>query len=437
MKNYFKKLFDLQKGADEFENIIDNVKENSGFAGASLWILAFAIIIASVGLNMNSTAVIIGAMLISPLMGPIVGAGFGLALNEINLVKSSLKHLLTATIISLIVSTLYFFLSPFKDAHSELLSRISPTFYDVLIAFFGGLTGAITITRKDKGNPLPGVAIATALMPPLCTAGYGLATGNNYFFLGAMYLYLINCFFIFIGTIIIVKVMNYHIIFNYQSKFDKQIRYLLTFIMFLMIIPSIYLGVMLYDKQKFIANAGEYIEKEFVEKGHTVVYQKINYLASSENTIEIAFLKTNFTKAQIDSINNTLPNYRLNNTQLIVKSNNSQDLINMRNDLMNEVEKSQRLLRNNDYKLDSILNSKYNIQANNKELIKEVQLIIPEIKEIAYKEIQLSSDDSTASVSPVVIYKSKKPLNKKDVAKLKQWILLRYKIDIAYIYRAE
>ena len=188
----FRNILNLKEGEQERKIVLEDVYNNISFRGANLWILACAILIASIGLNVNSTAVIIGAMLISPLMGPIVGAGFSLAIYDFSLFKKSGKNLLIATIVSLLVSFIYFFISPFKDAQSEILARTTPTIYDVMIAFFGGVVGAISITRKEKGNPIPGVAIATALMPPLCTAGYGLATANFSFFAGAMYLYTIN-----------------------------------------------------------------------------------------------------------------------------------------------------------------------------------------------------------------------------------------------------
>ena len=198
------KFFDLHKGEEDKNAVLENVRNNISFSGSNLWILMAAVFIASIGLNVNSTAVIIGAMLISPLMGPIVGAGFALGVFDFQLLRRSLKNLLIATIASLLVSSIYFLLSPFKEAQSELLARTSPNIYDVLIAFFGGLVGVIAITRVEKGNPIPGVAIATALMPPLCTAGYGLATGNFKFFWGALFLYTINCVFIGIATFLIV-----------------------------------------------------------------------------------------------------------------------------------------------------------------------------------------------------------------------------------------
>ena len=179
-------FINLHTGEEDRQKVLENVKSNISFRGSNFWILACAIVVASVGLNVNSTAVVIGAMLISPLMGPIVGAGFGLGIYDFDLLKKALKNLLIATIVGLVVSTIYFYLSPFKETQSELLSRTSPNIYDIFIAFFGGLVGVIAITRVEKGNPIPGVAIATALMPPLCTAGYGLAISNYNFFFGAI-----------------------------------------------------------------------------------------------------------------------------------------------------------------------------------------------------------------------------------------------------------
>ena len=157
-------FINLHSGEQEKRKVLEDVKSNISFRGANLWILACAIVVASIGLNVNSTAVVIGAMLISPLMGPIVGAGFGLGIYDFELLKRALKNLLIATVVGLLVSTTYFFLSPFKETQSELLSRTTPNIYDILIAFFGGLVGVIAITRVEKGNPIPGVAIATALI---------------------------------------------------------------------------------------------------------------------------------------------------------------------------------------------------------------------------------------------------------------------------------
>jgi len=250
MTNLFNKLFSLYEGQEDKNKTLQNVKDNISFTGANLWVLACAIIVASVGLNINSTAVVIGAMLISPLMGPIVGSGFALGIYDFALLKRSLRNLLNATFVGLSFSTLYFYISPFKEAQSELLARTSPNIYDVLIAFFGGLVGVIAVTRTEKGNPIAGVAIATALMPPLCTAGYGLATGHFIYFFGSLFLYCINCVFICIATYIIVKFLKYPAK-QIGIKHEKRLKYGITTLTFLMLLPSAYFAYSLYNQQKF------------------------------------------------------------------------------------------------------------------------------------------------------------------------------------------
>lgn len=184
--NFLEKLNILNE-RETYANVKSNIDKSASAEGTNLWILFFAILIASLGLNTNSTAVVIGAMLISPLIGPIIALGFGVATNDFPLIRKATISYLLSTVVGILASTLYFWASPIADAHSEILSRTSPTIYDVLIAFIGGFAGVIAISSKQKGNVIPGVAIATAIMPPLCTAGYGLATGQFQFFFGAFY----------------------------------------------------------------------------------------------------------------------------------------------------------------------------------------------------------------------------------------------------------
>lgn len=205
---FLKKYFNAMPDKEDEENTIKAISNGVSFHGANLWVLVFAIFIASLGLNVNSTAVIIGAMLISPLMGPIIGMGLAVGINDFELLKRSLKNYLVATIISVCTATLYFLLTPLDEAQSELLARTSPTLYDVLIALCGGAAGIVALATKGKGNVLPGVAIATALMPPLCTAGFGIATGNIFYFLGAFYLFFINTVFIALATYIGVRMLK-------------------------------------------------------------------------------------------------------------------------------------------------------------------------------------------------------------------------------------
>lgn len=230
----------------------ERIKKAIWFRGPNVYILAFSIIIASVGLNVNSTAVIIGAMLISPLMGPIIGMGMALGTNDTVLLRDSLRNLLVMVFISLVVSTLFFLLSPLSLLNpTELEARTSPTIYDVLIAFFGGLAGIFENSRKERGTVLSGVAIATALMPPLCTAGYGLAHWNAHYFVGAMYLFLINGVFIIIATYFMVKYLRFKTVAGIDEKTARNRRNLITAVMVIMIAPSLYTAFTLVVDNNF------------------------------------------------------------------------------------------------------------------------------------------------------------------------------------------
>jgi len=340
------KIFDfisLHKGEEEQKKVLENLKSNISFRGSNLWILACAIVIASVGLNVNSTAVIIGAMLISPLMSPIVGAGFALAIYDFDLLKKSGKNLLIATIVSLAVASIYFYISPFKEAQSELLARTSPNIYDVLIAFFGGLVGVIALTRVEKGNPVPGVAIATALMPPLCTAGYGLAIGNFSYFFGAFYLYTINCFFICISTFLIIKYLKYEPVRSLNPKFEKQIRYGITSLILIMIIPSFYLAYNLLNEKKYAQKVEQFISNEFTNKGYTIIYKNTKF-NSNPKKIEVAFLTKKFNAEEIKVLNQRLIQYDISNTKLEIK----QDAKDLKSEILNELNNQNKNLSEKD-----------------------------------------------------------------------------------------
>lgn len=245
------------------EEIDAEVKRGVSFRGTNIVVLIFAIFIASLGLNTNSTAVIIGAMLISPLMGPIIGIGFGLGVQNFRLVHSSARNLAIAAGISVAASTVFFMISPVGEGHSELLARTSPTIYDVLIAFFGGGAGIVGIASRSKGNVLPGVAIATALMPPLCTAGFGLATLQMQYFFGALYLFVINSIFIALATFIGVKAMKYTPIAVVDAAWNRRVRRIIYTIVALTILPSIYLTYNMISMNRFKLAADRFVTQEF------------------------------------------------------------------------------------------------------------------------------------------------------------------------------
>lgn len=421
----FLNFIDLQKGEEDPKKVLENIISNISFRGSNLWILACAIVIASVGLNVNSTAVIIGAMLISPLMGPIVGAGFGLGMYDFELVKKSIKNLFIATIVSLTVSTLYFYISPFKEVQSELLARTSPNIYDILIAFFGGLVGVIAVTRVEKGNPIPGVAIATALMPPLCTAGYGLATGNYLFFGGALFLYSINCVFICIATFIIVKFLNYPIVKQIDLKHQKQVKQGITALLIIMIIPSVYFAYRLFDEKKYTQRTEEFIENEFPQKEFTLIYKKTDY-NSNPKILELAFLAKKFNPIEIKTLNKKLKEYDLLNTQLLIK----QDTFDLKNDILNTINDHKKSREDKDVLILNLQKKINDFQVNNTNVSKEAVILFPKIKPIAIT--QYTSKDKTI---PVLLYKSETELNLDSKKKLVVWLKQRLEKDSVEVYR--
>lgn len=261
-RRYYKFLnhFKLTHQLEDPNSIYNQISEGVNFKGTNLWILMCSTLVCSVGLNMNSTAVVIGAMLISPLLGPINGIGYSIAVYDIKLFKKSLNNFLFAIITAFLSATLYFIITPISTAQTELLARTSPTIYDVLIALFGGTAGIIAMSTKTKGTVIPGVAIATALMPPLCTAGYGLATLQVSFLFGALYLFTINAVFIALAALLVSKLLKFPIHENAAPARQKVIKRYVTLIIILTLIPSIFLGNRLVQQEKFMDKSKKYID---------------------------------------------------------------------------------------------------------------------------------------------------------------------------------
>jgi uncharacterized hydrophobic protein (TIGR00271 family) len=259
------------------EGTIEIIKKDMVFRGYVVWILICSIFIASIGLNLNSTAVIIGAMLISPLMAPILAIGLSVGTNDWHTLKRALKNFGVMVVVALMTSTLYFLITPLQEAQPELLSRTSPTFLDALIAIFGGLAGIIGISRSSRGNVIPGVAIATALMPPLCTAGYGLANGQWSFFFGAFYLFTLNSIFIAGATFIIVRYLKFPLVSFVNSVTEKKAkRYMLLFVI-VVILPSAWIFYGLVKETIFLGRAETFITQNLEIEGTEVISKKITY----------------------------------------------------------------------------------------------------------------------------------------------------------------
>ncbi len=423
-------FFNLHQGEDSKEKVLENVLSNISFRGANLWILACAIVIASVGLNVNSTAVIIGAMLISPLMGPIVGAGFALGTYDFDLLKKSLKNLLIATMVSLLVSFVYFVLSPFKETQSELLARTSPNIYDVLIAFFGGLVGVIAITRVEKGNPIPGVAIATALMPPLCTAGYGLAIGNASYFAGALYLYTINCFFICISTFLIVKFLKYPKVKFVDERKEKRITRTVSFLILVMLVPSFYLAYVLLQEKKYSQNVGLFVQKEFVDKGYTLIYEKVSF-NSRPKRIELAFLDKRFSKEELVALEDRLEAYQIKDAELLVR----QDSTDLKQDILKEIDRQSYIVSEKDFTIQNLRKQLSTYTFEDKQLIKEITILFPELAPFSIgKQLVIVNPDSSYHEN-ILLYSADKKLGEASQATLENWLKTKLGSDKVKVAR--
>lgn len=318
VKKFLRHRFNLDEDKADERLIIEAIRRDVTFKGTSLWTLIFAILIASIGLNVNSTAVVIGAMLISPLMGPIMGIGLGIGILDFELTKKGIKNIFIAAIISIITSSLYFTITPLQEANSELLARTTPSIWDVFIAFFGGLAGIIAGTRKEKSNILPGVAIATALMPPLCTAGFGIATGHWTYFFGALYLFFINCLFICLATFIIVRFLKFKTAqFANNSHYKKVMRYI-WIISILTILPSLFLAFRIVQKAIFEQNARKFVQAEF-NFAQTQVVSKIYRFDIKHPQIELLLIGQELSTPVIDSIRKKMPIYHLDTSWLDIK----------------------------------------------------------------------------------------------------------------------
>ncbi len=311
---YFANIYDHIDTDDAAQRI----KGSIGFRGPNAWILAFSIIIASVGLNVNSTAVIIGAMLISPLMGPIIGIGLSIGTNDIDLLKSAIKNLLVMVLISLLASTLFFLLSPLELINpTELEARTSPTIYDVLIALFGGLAGILEISRKERGTVLSGVAIATALMPPLCTAGYGLSCLNFHFFFGAMYLFVINGVFIILATYLMVKYLHFKPVSGLDVALTQRRRRFMSAVILVVIVPSIISAIGLVQDNNFERNVDAFVrENRLISRSYIYDYR---IFKDHGRKVEISLTGEPLSLASLAELKASALSHKIEENQLVIK----------------------------------------------------------------------------------------------------------------------
>lgn len=414
---------DLESDLENFDQIQKTIERDANFRGTNIWILVFAIVVASVGLNMNSTAVIIGAMLISPLMGPINAIGFSAATYNFNLFRKAIKNFGFAVLASLVASTIYFVLSPVSTAHSELLARTSPTIYDVLIALFGGFAGIVAISCKSKGNVIPGVAIATALMPPLCTAGYGLASGQFNFFFGAIFLFIINTVFIALAAMLFSKIAKFPIYNVVEEKRKTQINKITSAIIVITVLPSIYFGYGLIKKEAFNDQASRFTKNVTIFEG--------NYLLKSEivpekRTIKLTYAGNSLSEIQKKRIKERALDFKMKKAVIEIEQGillSADERNNTEKDLMlNEINMlKSRLARQKEIQ-DSVVAQKH----LGKNLLLEIQALYPEVEACSFAETY-RYDINTKKPEEVamVILSVKGYVKVEDREKIKKWLISR------------
>ena len=429
-----KSYFNVLPYKDGEKYVIKQITNGINFQGSNLWILIFAVFIASLGLNVNSTAVIIGAMLISPLMGPIIGMGLALGIADLDLFKQSIKNYLVSTFISVVTATIYFTLSPITDAQSELLARTSPTLYDVLIALFGGAAGFLATSTKGRNNVVPGVAIATALMPPLCTAGYGLAVQNTSYFFGAFYLYFINTVFIAFTTCVGVRFLHFHRKQFVNREQMRRVNLYIVTIIIITIIPASYMTWNIIKQSVFENNIENFVTKELNYSGTNILSHQYDL---KTKTLHVVAVGNPISTDSIAKAQKAMANYQLDGYALkVIQGSNSDSLLLLQHKNKGQLmvgEKNtaewQELVYNNDVlKKELTSYTRYPVLAN--DMKEELKVVCPSAKSIMLSKASESFIDSASIKSHIVaIVKTNKTLAKDNRKQLYDWLKVKVKSD--------
>ena len=438
LRSFLRSRFDLSADKASEEEVVDNIRKGVEFKGTNLWVLIFATFVASLGLNVNSTAVIIGAMLISPLMGPIMGMGLSVGINDFELLKRSLRNFGFMVLASIFTSTLYFFISPLSGAQSELLARTTPTTYDVLIAFFGGLAGIVAQSRKDRTSTvIPGVAIATALMPPLCTAGFGLATLQFKYFIGAFYLFFINTVFIAIATFIVVRFLHYSKKEFVDKNREMRVRRSILLIVLVTIIPSVVIGYRIVKRSLFENDVKRYVNTVFqfpktkvIE--HTDIYRPDN----GESYVEIYLIGEPISDEMIENARLQMPQYNLRDVRLVVRQSGETDNLNfstLQTGYQELLSEKNIRIRELETKLSAFATDTLAVR----DITVEMRTLVPDLHDVTLsKAVRYNTDKTPADtlVLCVMHLNKGKKLAAGERERIEQWLRVRTKTDSLKLY---
>ena len=446
---YLVSLLDFRKDADQISTI-EEIKANIQFKGATAWILICSILVASIGLNTNSIPVVIGAMLISPLMGPILGVGLSIAINDIDTLKTSLISLGTMILLSVLTSFVYFWIFDINADTSELFARTRPDIREILIAFFGGLALIIATTKKGTiATVIYGVAIATALIPPLCTAGYGIAVGDLDYFLGAMYLFIINTIFIALATFIVTKFLKFPMINYVDSIKRKRISRFATLAAVIVMIPAVWTFVNVVNESNFKNDALKFLNSELDILPNSKYIKKntvVQYHSDKPSVIELTTLGNDQISKEIEFVLNTkMKNYSsLNNTELIINQSIFREINNLEymeelrsRDSLDLLSQTQKINFLEDKVQELLVLEKNYIEFPN--LLKELNINYSEIDEFSYSNILKSDFKSIDTVSVFYVKWNDSLVNEVDVARkssqLEKWLKYKLNLDSIIIKR--
>lgn len=441
MDNYFKTFFskvkDYLSDIVSLNNHIDTdkasqyIRSNIDIKGPNAYILAFAIVVASVGLNINSIPVIIGAMLISPLMGPIFGIGYGLGTNDTSFLKTAFKNLVIMVVISILASGLFFLISPLElENPTELLARTNPTIYDVLIALFGGFAGIVEISRRDKGTVISGVAIATALMPPLCTAGFGLASGNLKYFAGAMYLFFINSIFIAIATFLTVKYLKFPMATFTDPAKKKRVSRWVAALTIIIVIPSVYSAIIMIRENNFNQTVKEFIAKN-KELTNSYIYDYATYTHSKPPKLELYIAGEALSQQDLNALYRSAHEFDLTDDQLIISQRAATDQKDMtdRVAIQSIYERSDEEIRKREEIISDMRKELHEYQSRElpyEQITNELIAQYPSLSDVTLtRGYSISTDSLGRSEEVIIILKAKKSISEENMEKLRKWLIVR------------
>ena len=414
-----------------------NIRNSIYFRGPNVWILVFSIIIASVGLNVNSIPVIIGAMLISPLLGPIFGIGLGLGINDTGLLKASLKNILVMMVISLVASLVYFLITPLNLSNpTELLARTNPTIYDVLIALFGGFAGIFELSRKEKGTVFSGVAIATALMPPLCTAGFGLANGNLMYFIGALYLFTINCIFIILATYLTVKYMKFEQHEYKDEKSGKRARRLITVITVIVIVPSIWSAIVMIRENTFNETVSEFINaNKNLYSGYIMDY-KVDHRNGSK--VQVFFTGDPLSASEKNNFLESAKEFGLKPEQIIIQEHALGESTNEGEILKGIYERTDSEITRREAEIKKLEDELKMLHASEipfEQITREAVNQYPHITSLfVARGAEVSAKDFSRSNGLLAVVRTSEPLSEEEKTRLTDWLKIRLNIQNVTLY---